>query len=327
MWKLERFLLGAHLNNVIALIRKVAPTDANVFIRGETGTGKELIAHAIHRLSARKDQHLVTVHCSTIPEPLISSALFGHEKGSFTGAYTRQIGRFELAHKGTMFLDEVGDIPVETQVKLLRVLQEGQYERIGSPTTINANTRVIASTNRDIGKCIKEGSFRSDFYYRLNVFPISVPPLRERKGDIPLLAWHFCQHYARHFGKNIQEMSKKTITTLTDYSWPGNVRELENVIERGVILCEGPVLSLDSSVFETLDLMVSDQQPVSLVGHAVSLATHEREYIKAVLEKTGWVVKGPAGAANLLELKPSTLYSKMKKFGISKPSLRVNIAS
>jgi transcriptional regulator with GAF, ATPase, and Fis domain len=308
------------IRQVLALVRKVAPTDSNILLGGETGTGKELIARAVHGLSARKDKPLVTVHCAAIPETLISSALFGHEKGAFTGAHARQPGRFEVADGGTLFLDEVGDLPGETQVKLLRVLQEGTFERLGSTETIRVNVRVIAATHADLEKKIEEGTFREDLYYRLNVFPVTVPPLRERKDDIPDLAAFFCDIYARRLGKKIDKISKKALDLLVSYAWPGNVRELQNVIERAVILCESTCLTVDGSFFKK-------PPGADPVKPGISLIDVERDHIQTVLQDTGWIIKGPAGAARRLAMNPSTLYSRMKKLGISKAASRDDMPS
>src|SRR5882672_5260846 len=235
------------LQKVLSLVSKVAPTDATVLITGETGTGKELVARAIHRRSRRSSRAFVSVNCAAIPRDLIASELFGHEKGSFTGALQRRLGRFELADRGTIFLDEVGELPVETQIALLRVLQEHEFERVGGTRRIRADVRVIAATNRDLQAAISAGSFRNDLFYRLHVFPIEVPSLRERKDDIPLLVEYFIDRYARKAGKNIKRVNKKALELLQSYPWPGNIRELQNVIERSVILCESDIFSIDES--------------------------------------------------------------------------------
>jgi transcriptional regulator with GAF, ATPase, and Fis domain len=300
------------LKKVLHQVEQVASTDATVLILGETGTGKELIARAIHNLSPRKDRALVKVNCAALPASLIESELFGHEKGAFTGAVSQRSGRFELADGGTIFLDEIGDLPLELQAKLLRVLQEGAFERLGGSRTIRVNVRVIAATNRDLEKAVQAGEFRMDLYYRLNVFPLSLPPLRERKKDIPLLVKHFVQKYSAKLGKKIETTPQKGMEALQAYSWPGNVRELENVIERAVILTRGSTIELD----ESLDVLRDTDLPDT---SSLSLEEVERNHILCVLEETNWKIEGKQGAAVRLGLKPSTLRSRMKKLGIKKP--------
>jgi len=292
-------------------VRQVAPTDATVLILGETGTGKGMAAHAIHELSARKDRPMITVNCAALPANLIESELFGREKGAFTGAHARQVGRFEVANGGTIFLDEIGEMPLELQAKLLRVLQEGEFERLGSPRTIKVDVRVIASTARDLKAEIRNNKFREDLFYRLNVFPISMPPLRMRRDDIPDLVRHFVDKYARKIGRQIKTVPKAVLKSLQDYSWPGNVRELEHVIERAVITCTGPVLQLADRL-EGEAVQAKEEPPAEL-------AAMEREHILRVLQKTRWKINGPGGAAALLNIHPSTLRFRIKKLGIERP--------
>jgi transcriptional regulator with GAF, ATPase, and Fis domain len=292
-------------------VQQVAPTDATVLILGETGTGKGMVAHAIHELSARKDRPMITVNCAALPANLIESELFGREKGAFTGAHARQVGRFEVANGGTIFLDEIGEMPLELQAKLLRVLQEGEFERLGSPRTIKVDARVIASTARDLKAEIRSNRFREDLFYRLNVFPITMPPLRLRRDDIPQLVRHFIDKYARKIGRQIKTVPKTVMQSLQDYSWPGNVRELEHVIERAVITSTGPVLQL-------ADRLEHDA-PEPKEESIKNLAAMEREHILKVLRKTRWKINGPGGAASLLKLHPSTLRFRIKKLGIERP--------
>ncbi len=300
------------LKKVLRKVEQVASTDATVLILGETGTGKELFVRAIHNLSLRKDRPLVKVNCAALPPGLIESELFGHEKGAFTGALSRKIGRFELADGGTIFLDEIGDLPLDLQAKLLRVLQERVFERLGNPRPIEVDVRVIAATNRDLKKAITAGNFREDLYYRLNVFPIALPPLRERTGDIPLLVRHFAKRYGQKVGKVIDKIPQKVMTALQAYSWPGNVRELENIIERAVILSPGSILQLD----EMLDLVRTiEAQPTT----SLTLEEVEQNHILKVLEETGWRIEGKQGAAVRLGLNPSTLRSRIEKLNIQKP--------
>lgn len=297
--------------SVLESIAQVASTDATVLILGETGTGKELLARAVHSRSKRGDHPLIKVNCAALPSNLIESELFGHEKGAFTGADARRAGRFELADGGTLFLDEISELPIELQPKLLRVLQEGEFERLGGTRTLKVDVRVIAATNRDIPKQIADGSFREDLYYRLNVFPVRCPPLRERSGDIRLLVKHFLGIYATKVGKSITRVPDDIMQKLVAYHWPGNVRELENVIERAVILAKGAELQIgdwfrDSSLSDTST-------------GTQTLEEHERRYITQILEKKGWRVRGKGGAAEILDLKPTTLEAKMARLGIERP--------
>jgi formate hydrogenlyase transcriptional activator len=299
------------LRHVLQQVRTVAPTDSTVLILGETGSGKELIARALHNLSGRRERTLVKLNCAAIPTGLLESELFGHERGAFTGAISTKIGRFELAHQGTIFLDEVGDIPLELQVKLLRVLQEQEFERLGGTRTIRVNVRVVAATHRDLGRMIEDGTFRSDLYYRLNVFPITVPPLRERTEDIPLLVRHFVQKFASRMKKSIQSVPADAMKALQSYSWPGNVRELENFIERAVILTQGHALFVPSAEL---------RRPVNGGDGAVtSLEQAEREHILKALRESNWVIGGRHGAAARLDMKRTTLQSKMQRLGIARP--------
>src|SRR5262249_45052258 len=304
----------------------VAPTDSTVLIQGETGTGKELIAHAIHNLSNRRERTLVKMNCAAIPNGLLESELFGHERGAFTGAISQRIGRFELAHKGTLFLDEVGDIPLELQAKLLRVLQEGEFERLGSARTQKVDVRLIAATNADLERMVAGREFRSDLFYRLNVFPIHLPPLRVRRGDIPLLVSFFARKFARRFRKKIETIPAEAIARLEQYRWPGNIRELENFIERAVILSRGSELEIPvgelklSNGLETTSARSSLASAAAAVStpSTTTLAESEREAIMRALRETNWVVGGANGAAARLALKRTTLISRMKKLGISR---------
>ena len=298
------------LKKVLKNVERVAPTDSTVLITGETGTGKELIARAIHNLSPRKSKPIVKVNCAAIPAGLIESEFFGHEKGAFTGALTRKMGRFEVADKGTIFLDEIGELPLNLQSKLLRVLQEGEFERVGGTQTFKVNVRVIAATNRDLESLSKSGQYRPDLYYRLNVFPIHVPPLREREGDLPLLVQYFVRKFAASFGKKITKIPERMMTALQRYPWRGNIRELEHVIERAVILSEGPEL-------EPIDWLSPSAAKASQ-GKPLTLDEVERQHILDVLEQTNWRVSGPKGAAAILGLKPTTLEARMKKLGIER---------
>jgi formate hydrogenlyase transcriptional activator len=300
------------LTAALAKVEKVAPTDSTVLVRGETGTGKELIARAIHSHSARKDKPLIKVNCAALPAGLVESELFGHEKGAFTGAITRRIGRFELAHGGTIFLDEIGELPPEAQSKLLRVLQEREFERVGGTAPIKVDVRVIAATNRDLLKAVKEKTFREDLYYRLNVFPIELPPLRDRAGDVPLLVHFLVNKFAMRIGKRIESVSHMAMERLLAYPWPGNVRELENVLERAVILANSPALEIEP---EMLALPPHDDGEA---GHPSTLEQVEREHIRAVLKQTAGVIDGDRGAAKILGLHPNTLRSRMKKLDISR---------
>lgn len=301
---------SSSLKKVLKNVERVAPTDSTVLITGETGTGKELIARAIHNLSPRKGRPLVKVNCAAIPAGLIESELFGHEKGAFTGALTRKMGRFELADKGTIFLDEIGELPLDLQSKLLRVLQEGEFERVGGTQTFKVNVRVIAATNRNLEQLSKTGGYRPDLYYRLNVFPIQLPALRERDGDIPLLAQYFVRKFATNLGKKIDRIPERMITALQRYPWPGNIRELEHVIERAVILSEGPEL-------EPIDWLSPFDNKTGLTK-TLTLEDMERQHIADVLEQTNWRVSGDKGAAAILGLKPTTLEARMKKLGIAR---------
>jgi formate hydrogenlyase transcriptional activator len=297
------------MKKVLSQSEQVARTDSTVLIQGETGTGKELVARAIHRLSARKDRLLVTINCASLPPTLIESELFGREKGAYTGALTKMIGRFEVADGSTLFLDEIGEIPLELQGKLLRVLEEGRFERLGSTKTLHVDVRIIAATNRDLGEEVKAGRFRKDLYYRLNVFPIAIPPLRERPEDIPLLVWAFVGMFQERMGKEIETISNKTMEALRSYSWPGNVRELKNIIEHAMILSNDK------------NLRVHLPRPGSLETDATQdLHDMERRHILAVLEKTGWRLSGDGGAAEALGLKRTTLHEKMKKLRIKRPN-------
>lgn len=297
----------------LAGVQQVASTDATVLILGETGTGKELVARAVHSISPRNDRPLVKVNCAALPANLIESELFGHEKGAFTGALSRKIGRFELADRGTIFLDEIGDLPLELQAKLLRVLQEKEFERLGNPRPIKVDVRVIAATNRDLKSAITAGSFREDLFYRLNVFPIALPPLRERKEDVPLLVRHFARKYAQKVGKVIDKIPQKVVSALQAYSWPGNVRELQNIIERAAILSRGSTLQLE----EMLELV---QATDTQARPSLTLEDVERNHILKVLEETGWRIEGKQGAAVRLALNPSTLRSRIEKLNIQKPN-------
>jgi formate hydrogenlyase transcriptional activator len=300
------------LESVLKQVERVAPTDSTALILGETGTGKELIARAIHNLSARFARPFITVNCAAIPLDLLESELFGHERGAFTGAIAQKIGRFELADKGTLFLDEVGDIPLPLQPKLLRVLQEQQFERLGSGRTHQVDVRLVAATHRNLVDMVKRNEFRSDLYYRLNVFPISLPPLRARREDIPALVEHFVEIYARRMGKEIDQISQETMSELASYAWPGNIRELQNFIERSVILTSDTVLQAPLASLKSA-------AEVQSVG-AITLEDAERDHICKILEQTRWVVAGPNGAAARLGIKRSTLYFRMQKLGISRPN-------
>jgi formate hydrogenlyase transcriptional activator len=303
---------SAALRNVLKEVEVVAPTDSTVLIQGETGTGKELIARAIHRLSSRRERTFVKLNCAAIPTGLLESELFGHERGAFTGAISQKAGRFELADKGTIFLDEVGEIPLELQSKLLRVLQEQEFERLGSTKTIQVSVRLIAATNRDLKRLVEVNQFRSDLYYRLNVFPVTAPPLRERREDIPILVRYFTQHYAVRMKKNIQAVPAKTLDVLSRYAWPGNIRELENLVERSVILTQGTDLQVPMS-----ELQANDRPASTSIS---TLEEAEREQILRALHDTKWIIGGPSGAAARLGIKRTTLQSKMQKLGISRAS-------
>jgi PAS domain S-box-containing protein len=313
------------LSAVLQKVRLVASTDSSVLILGETGTGKELIARALHSSSRRKDRPLIKVNCAALPAGLIESELFGHERGAFTGATGRRIGRFELAYGGTVFLDEIGEMPLEVQVKLLRVLQEREFERIGGHQTIKVDVRVIAATNRDLAREVAEGVFRQDLYYRLNVFPLQLPPLRERPEDIRLLTHFFVRRYANKIGRKITGVPKETMERLASYPWPGNVRELENVIERAVILSSGPDLEISPEILPPAPRFSiakydhtsnREESERGSVDELSSLSEIERSHILAALKKTSWRIDGPTGAARILNLNPSTLRSRIKKLGI-----------
>jgi formate hydrogenlyase transcriptional activator len=296
------------LQAVLRQVEVVAPSDSNVLICGETGTGKEQIARAIHALSARSRSTFVKLNCAAIPTGLMESEMFGHERGAFTGAVSQRIGRFELAHHGTLFLDEIGEIPLDLQPKLLRVLQENEFERLGSSRTIRVDVRLVAATNRDLAQMVQAGEFRADLYYRINVFPIQMPPLRARADDIPLLVRYFAQQVARRMGKKITTIPAEAMEKLTRYPWPGNIRELQNLIERAVILSPGEVLRIPLE-----EMKAPAQAP------AQTLAQTERQHILQVLRATDWVVGGPQGAAARLGMKRTTLQSRMIKLGISRP--------
>jgi formate hydrogenlyase transcriptional activator len=298
------------LETALEQVAQVAPTDSTVLIQGETGTGKELIARAVHDSSSRFGRPFIKLNCAAIPFDLLESELFGHEKGAFTGAIAQKIGRFELADKGTLFLDEVGDIPLPLQPKLLRVLQEQEFERLGSGRTHQVDVRLVAATHRNLVEMVKRNEFRSDLYYRLNVFPIPLPPLRERREDIPALVEHFVEIYSRRMGKQIDHVLPGTMSELTSYPWPGNIRELQNFIERSVIVTPGNILQPPLASLRTA-------VEVGSVG-AITLEDAEREHIIKILEQTRWVVSGPNGAAARLGIKRSTLYFRMQKLGISR---------
>ncbi len=297
------------VEDIRSLIARVAPTEATVLILGETGTGKELVARGIHHLSARRDRALVKVNCAALQEGLLLSELFGHEKGAFTGAVSRKPGRFEIAHRGTIFLDEIGEISPEAQVKILRVMQEREFERVGGNETLKVDARIIAATNRDLGKEVRRGRFRDDLYFRLNVIPIETPPLRERKEDIPRLVDYFVSKHGPRMNRQIASVDPKALERLMRYDWPGNVRELENVVERGLVLGRGPVLRFDRQ-------LLGEPPPSSREDEFASLEEYERRYILRVLAHTNGLVSGPRGAARVLGLRPTTLQSRMKRLGI-----------
>jgi formate hydrogenlyase transcriptional activator len=300
------------LKNILKQVETVAPTDSTVLIQGETGTGKELIARAIHNLSSRRERTFVKINCAAIPTGLLESELFGHERGAFTGAIAQKIGRFELADRGTLFLDEVGDIPLELQPKLLRVLQEQEFERLGGTRTTRINVRLVAATNRDLVQMVADREFRSDLFYRLNVFPVQMPPLRNRRDDIPVLVRYFAQKYARQMKRTVDSISAETMTALTNYHWPGNIRELENLIERAVILSRGPVLEVPLTELREPTDQFSDA--------AQTLEANEREHILRALRDTRWILAGAKGAAARLGMKRTTLQSRMQKLGIRRPA-------
>jgi len=302
------------LQEVLDLVRTVAPTDSTALIEGETGTGKELIARAIHENSTRRDRPFIKLNCAAIPLGLLESELFGHERGAFTGAVGRKVGRFEAADCGTLFLDEIGDIPLELQPKLLRVLQGGEFERLGSTQTRRANVRLVAATNKDLGKLVAQNQFRNDLYFRLNVFPILLPPLRDRRGDIPSLVRHFVGIYAERMNKQIEGIPTEVMGALARHSWPGNIRELQNFIERSVILTEGNILSPPLEGLRQAAGLES--------GEPITIEEAERVHIRKTLEETNWVIAGPRGAAVRLGMKRSTVYFRMRKLGISRDVAR-----
>jgi PAS domain S-box-containing protein len=311
----EMIGISGAIQGVKSVIQQVAQTDTTVLIQGETGTGKELVARYIHELSLRKERILVKVNCAALSEGLITSELFGHEKGAFTGAIMRRLGRFEYADGATIFLDEIGDLPLETQAMLLRVLQDGEFERVGSSKTIKVDVRLLAATNRDLGLLVKEKRFRQDLFFRLNVFPIDIPPLRERSEDIPLLTAYFLEVYGRKLGKKVDKIKDETLALFQNYSWPGNVRELQNIIEHSLVTSKGEYLNVPEAYF------VEEEKEREKKAYP-SLEDYEREYIQDVLRHTRGVLYGAKGAAKILGLKPSTLQSRMKKLGIEKSRLR-----
>jgi formate hydrogenlyase transcriptional activator len=315
---------SAPLRRVLKQVETVAPTDSTVLIYGDTGTGKELIARAIHDLSPRRSKGFVKLNCAAIPTGLLESELFGHEKGAFTGAIAQRIGRFEVANGGTIFLDEIGEIPLELQTKLLRVLQEREFERLGSSRTLRTDARLIAATNRDLEAMVSEQKFRSDLFFRLNVFPVHVPPLRERQGDIPLLVRHFTQQFSRRMNRMIETIPSAAMDALSRYHWPGNIRELQNVIERAVIISSGPVLSVDVADLKFSNAGPPAEKPASPKStngalHNVLEETERQQILKA-LQECNWVVAGPNGAAAHLAMKRSTLQLRIRKLGIARGS-------
>lgn len=317
---------SAALDRVLQHVALVAPTDSTVLIEGETGTGKELIARAIHNISSRRGRPFVKLSCAAIPSGLLESELFGHEKGAFTGAVERRVGRFENAHSGTIFLDEIGEIPLELQPKLLRVLQEQEFERLGSTQTVRVDVRVVAATNRNLQQMAEEGTFRSDLYYRLSVFPLLMPPLRERSDDIPRLARFFADKFARRMNKTVDSISEEAMRILSSYHWPGNIRELQNVIERAVILCQGSELQVDSVLRESMSRRSDEQlraaanDPDGTVFSKDEIDRLERRNILAALEKTSWKIYGPGGAAEMLGVKPTTLAARVTRMGLKRPA-------
>jgi formate hydrogenlyase transcriptional activator len=310
---------------VLRKVERIADTDATVLICGETGSGKELIARALHNSGPRKHRPLVKVNCGAVPAALLESELFGHVKGAFTGAIDRRVGRFELADGGTLFLDEVGELPLDTQVKLLRVLQEQEFEPVGSSRTMKVDVRIIAATNRDLNEEVRAGRFRADLFFRLNVVPLTVPPLRERPSDIPMLVTYFVSRFAKKFGRKIDGVARDTMDRLTRYQWPGNIRELQNIVERAVVMAQSPMLALDADILPAPAGDAGGPAPAVAAAAAqpaapVSLDEAERRHIEAVLHQTGGVIEGPAGAATILELHPNTLRSRMKRLGVRRPA-------
>jgi formate hydrogenlyase transcriptional activator len=307
---------GTALRAVLRKVKQVAPVETTVLLTGETGTGKELIARAIHSLSPRRDRPMIKVNCGAIPQGVVESELFGHEKGAFTGALQRRIGRFELADKGTLFMDEVGELPLDTQVKLLRVLQEQEFERLGGSRPINVDVRLVAATNRDLEVEIADSRFRADLYYRLNVFPIRVPPLRERPEDIPLLVRHFIAHFQRKLAKPLRGVTAEGMRRLVDYPWPGNIRELQNVLERACVISGGPIVDITTAL-GVVDRPAPDAIPVA-DERILTLDEHEQQQIRRALDEAGGRIHGPGGAASLLGINASTLRSRMEKHGMSR---------
>ena len=310
---------SAALESVLEQVEQVAPTDSTVLIEGETGTGKELIAHAIHNASQRYGRAFIKLNCAAIPQDLLESELFGHEKGAFTGAIAQRIGRFEMADKGTLFLDEVGDIPPALQPKLLRVLQEQEFERLGNGRTHKVDVRLVAATNRDLQKMVVRGQFRGDLYYRLNVFPILLPALRERREDIPALVTHFVKLFSRRMGKQVHSIPPETMSAFQSYSWPGNIRELQNLVERAVILSRDGALSNPLQNKQT-ELMIPSLQRTRTFHSSRTLEDSDRALILETLEQAGWIVGGPRGAAAKMGLKRTTLLAKMRRMGILRPT-------
>jgi formate hydrogenlyase transcriptional activator len=310
---------SAALESVLEQVEQVAPTDSTVLIEGETGTGKELIAHAMHNASQRCERAFIKLNCAAIPLDLLESELFGHEKGAFTGAIAQKIGRFEMADKGTLFLDEVGDIPSMLQPKLLRVLQEQEFERLGSGRTHKVDVRLVAATNRNLAKMVARGQFRSDLYYRLDVFPILLPALRERREDIPALVTHFVKMFSRRMGKQVDSIPSETMAAFQSYSWPGNIRELQNLVERAVILSRDGVLPNPLHKKQTA-LIISSMHRTRTFHSSMTLEDSDRALILETLEDAGWIVGGPHGAAARLGLKRTTLLAKMRRFSISRPT-------
>jgi formate hydrogenlyase transcriptional activator len=309
---------SAALDSVLEQVEQVAPTDSTVLIEGETGTGKELIAHAIHNASQRCGRAFIKLNCAAIPLDLLESELFGHEKGAFTGAIAQKIGRFERADKGTLFLDEVGDIPPALQPKLLRVLQEQEFERLGSGRTHKVDVRLVAATNRDLVKMVARGQFRNDLYYRLDVFPILLPALRERREDVPALVTHFVKVFSRRMGKQVDSIPPETMAAFQRYSWPGNIRELQNLVERSVILSRDGVLPNPLHKKQT-ELMILSLHLTRTFHSSMTLEDSDRTLIVNTLEQVGWVVGGPNGAATRLGLKRTTLHARMRRLGIKRP--------